>query len=183
MTLFDRNHNDDPAAARYYRYLRRNSVRDLCKTIGEDTGVDHRRLRLWAMVNRQNKTIRPDVPITDYIQTVEEAHQRMSGSKGADLRLWAEIAEDVDADGEPIWPATPGLQNGSPKTDLIVLFLKHFDVEKQSLNGAGHIYISREKKVEDLVPAILKKMSWAEKTPSGEKVQLKLFEVSGSLCY
>ncbi|KAH7323922.1 ubiquitin carboxyl-terminal hydrolase-like protein [Rhexocercosporidium sp. MPI-PUGE-AT-0058] len=175
LTYFDRSPNDDPAAARVYRYLRKSNVAELAKTIGEDTGVDPRRIRLWGMVNRQNKTVRPDTPLTDLNMTVEEAHSRMSGSKGADLRLWAEIAENLDADGEAIWPATPG-QTGSPKTDLIVLFLKHFDIERQTLNGVGHIYISREKKVEDLVPAILKKMGWPEKLPSGEKTQLKLYE-------
>jgi ubiquitin carboxyl-terminal hydrolase 7 len=87
--------------------------------------------------------------------------------------LWAEIAEEVNAEGDAVWPATPSQTNGNaPKTDLIVLFLKWFDVESQSLSGAGHIYISREKKVEDLVPVILKKMGWTEKT------QLRLFEVS-----
>ncbi|KAH6707477.1 ubiquitin carboxyl-terminal hydrolase-like protein [Leptodontidium sp. MPI-SDFR-AT-0119] len=175
LTYFDRSPNDDPAAARVYRYLRKSNVADLAKTIAEDTGVDPRRIRLWGMVNRQNKTVRPDSPLTDLHMTVEEAHSRMSGSKGADLRLWAEIAENLDADGEAIWPATPG-QTGSPKTDLIILFLKHFDIERQTLNGAGHIYISRERKVEDLVPAILKKMGWPEKLPTGEKTQLKLYE-------
>jgi ubiquitin carboxyl-terminal hydrolase 7 len=127
------------------------------------------------MVNRQNKTIRPDLPITDMNTTVEDAHQRLGGSKSADLRLWAEIAEEVNSDGDPIWPATPGQPNGTVlKTDLIVLFLKWFDVESQSLTGAGHIYISREKKVEDLVPVILKKMGWTEKQ------QLRLFEVCDS---
>jgi len=175
LTFFDRSPNDDPAAAKYYRYLRKSSVADLARTIGEDIGIDPRRIRLWGMVNRQNKTVRPDVPLTDLHMTVEEAHSRMTGSKGADLRLWAEVAEELDADGEAVWPATPG-PNGSPKTDLIVLFLKHFDIEKQMLNGAGHIYISREKKVEDLVPAILKKMGWPEKLATGERVQLKLYE-------
>jgi len=85
------------------------------------------------------------------------------------------MGEDVTPEGDPIWPGHQSLQNGNlPKSDLIVLFLKHFDVEKQSLEGIGHIYISKEKKVEDLVPAILKKMGWTEKQ------QLRLFEVSDS---
>lgn len=129
------------------------------------------------MVNRQNKTTRPDVPVQDPAWSLEEAHTRIVGNKAADLRLWAEVADNVDSNGDGIWLVTPGAQtNGTPKTDLILLFLKQFDVEKQSLSGAGYIYISKEKKVEDLVPAILKKMGYAEKTASGEKVQLKLFE-------
>ncbi|CAL3973135.1 unnamed protein product [Diplocarpon coronariae] len=176
LTLFERSHNDDPAAARFYRYLRKATLTDLANTIARDTEVDARRIRFWGMVNRQNKTVRPDVPFADMNMTVEEAHQRMAGSKGTDMRLWAELADNLDGEGEPIWPSSPGTQNGSPKNDLIVLFLKEFNAEQQKLNGAGHIYISREKKVEDLVPAILKKMNWPEKHENGQRVQLKLFE-------
>ncbi|KAL2062656.1 hypothetical protein VTL71DRAFT_5728 [Oculimacula yallundae] len=175
LTNFDPNADEDPSAPRRYRYLRKSNLADLAATIGGDTGVDPRRIRFWGMVNRQNKTVRPDVPLSDRHMTVEEAHSKTSGGKGSDLRLWAEIAESVDANGEGIWPATLA-PNGTPKTDLIVIFLKHFDAEKQMLNGAGYIYISREKKVEDLVPAILKKMGWPDKLESGEKTQLRLYE-------
>jgi ubiquitin carboxyl-terminal hydrolase 7 len=109
---------------------------------------------------------------------LEDAVQRL-GNKAPDLRLWAEIAEEATPEGEPIWPSSYGSPNGiTPKSDLIVLFLKWFDPDTQSLTGVGHIYISREKKVEELVPAILKKMNWPEKTATGEKTQLRLFEVS-----
>jgi ubiquitin carboxyl-terminal hydrolase 7 len=173
LTSFERVHSEDePAAPRFYRLLRKSTVKELMAKVGADTNVDPKRIRLWAMVNRQNKTIRPDAPVADINATIEDTYQRLGGSKAAELRLWAEVAEDVNSDGDAIWPATPSQTNGNvPKTDLIVLFLKWFDLESQSLSGAGHIYISREKKVEDLVPVILKKMGWTEKT------QLRLFEV------
>lgn len=172
LTSFERVHSEDePAAPRPYRLLRKSTVKELMEKVGADTNVDPKKIRFWAMVNRQNKTIRPDAPITDINATVEDTYQRLGGSKAAELRLWAEVAESVNSDGNAIWPATPTQTTGNgPKTDLIVLFLKWFDVEGQSLSGAGHIYISREKKVEDLVPIILKKMGWPEKT------QLRLFE-------
>jgi ubiquitin carboxyl-terminal hydrolase 7 len=180
LTSFERVHSEDePAAPRFYRLLRKSTVEELMAKVGADTNVDPKRIRLWAMVNRQNKTIRPDAPVADINATVEDTYQRLGGSKTAELRLWAEVAEDVNSDGDAIWPATPSQTNGNvPKTDLIVLFLKWFDLESQSLSGAGHIYISREKKVEDLVPVILKKMGWTEKT------QLRLFEVRNiKLCW
>ncbi|KAH8654046.1 ubiquitin carboxyl-terminal hydrolase [Tricladium varicosporioides] len=177
LTTFDGDHTQDPAAARYYRMLRKSTIRQLIEKVAEDTAVDPKRIRLWSMVNRQNKTTRPDVPLVDPNQSIEEAHQRLVGSKTAELRLWAETADEVTADGEGIWPTQPNLTNGAAhKTDLIVLFLKFFDPETQTLSGAGHIYISREKKVEDLVPAILKKMGWSERTSSGDKLTLRLFE-------
>lgn len=174
LTVFDQSHDDNPAAARYYRWFKKSLLKDLITRIGEDTDTDPRRIRLWLMVNRQNKTTRPDTPITDNNLTVEETHQRMSGSKGVDLRLWAEVAEEVTADGQPIWPATAGQVNGSgPRPDAIVLFLKRFDSDRQTLNGVGHIYISKEKKVEDLVPVITNKIGLEN---SGEKIRLSLWE-------
>lgn len=177
LTSFESNHEVEPAGPYTYKLLKKSTPKDLTIKLGEDTGVDPRRLRLWSMVNRQNKTTRPDAPIPDAIATLEEAQQRLAQSKTPELRLWAELAEDLDAEGNPVWQSPYGSPNGiTPKSDLIVLFMKWFDSESQSLAGAGHIYISREKKVEELVPAILKKMNWPDKTPSGEKLQLRLFE-------
>lgn len=199
LTTFDINSADEKAAAKSYRVLRKSTLRDLILRIAEDTGVDPNMLRLWCMVNRQNKTTRPDVPLNDLDATVEEAHQKLVGSKTAELRLWAEMAEDVGEDGLGKWPTNSTFSSGttvalsttssltgsitssmvSSKHDQqILLFLKWFDVENQRLSGAGHIYISKDKKVEELVPAILSKMDWPEKLPSGERLQLKLFEAS-----
>ncbi len=181
LTTYDNSQVNQPYAPRFYRLLRRSTVKELLDQIGDEAKIDPRKIRLWSMVNRQNKTTRPDVPVPDVNYTIEEAHQRLIGSRTVDLRLWAEVAEEVDAEGEPIWPATPLSTNGGlPRHDLICLFLKQFDHENQSLCGIGHIYISREKKVEDLVPAILKKMGWSERTSTGEKLQMRLFEVSAN---
>ena len=178
LTQFEQKHEQNPAAPRVYRILRKTTIPQLIETIAKDTGSDPKMLRLWGMVNRQNKTARPDIPIAESIVTVDEAQHKMFGNK-QDLRLWAERAEDVDAEGEPIWLTHQSVSNGvSAKSDTIVLFLKYFDVEKQSLFGAGHIYISREKKVEDIVPVIMKKMRWPEKDANGKTQQLRLWEVS-----
>ena len=172
-------HEVDPSAARQYRQLKKCTVQQLVDKVAEDTGTDPKRLRLWCMVNRQNKTVRPDVPMTDTSMTIEEVHLKLAGTKSPELRLWAETAEEITLEGEAIWPNYQVLPDGTiKKTDLIVLFLKHFDVDEQTLRGVGYVYISREKKVEELVPVILKKMGWAEKSPGGEKSQLRLFEVS-----
>lgn len=184
LTDFTKDHNEDLAGPRSYRFLRKSTMLDLAEQVAKDTGVPSNRLRFWCMVNRQNKTIRVDAPIADPTVTVEEVHQR--GSKYTELRLWCEMTDQISSTGEPIWPTLPPLANGNAapaKTDLIVIFLKHFDVDKQTLNGVGHIYISKEKKVDELVPAILKKMGWPEKLVTGEKTQLKLFEVGQALAF
>jgi ubiquitin carboxyl-terminal hydrolase 7 len=177
LTNFDASHDVDPAAPRAYRLLRKSTLRELIEKIAEDTRSDPNTTRLWCMVNRQNKTTRPDTPIQSLDYTLEEAHQKLVGTKTAELRMWAETAQEFDTQGIPVWPAHKSQQNGVHKNDLFLLYLKYFDVDKQQLNGAGHIYISRDKKVEELVPAILKKMGWPEKSPTGERTMLKLFEV------
>lgn len=174
LTLFDRNNDEDPAAARSYKLLKKCTIAELINLIAEDCGADSRRIRLWCMVNRQNKTTRPDVPIMDLDQTVEEAHIKSAGSKTQDLRLWAENAEYVDSKGHAVWPSHQVAKEMSApiKSDEIVIFLKWFNVDNQSLSGCGHIYISNQRRVEELVPIILKRMGWPEDT------KLKLYEVS-----
>jgi ubiquitin carboxyl-terminal hydrolase 7 len=105
--------------------------------------------------------------------TIEDSYARATALRDNALRVWAEVAEEVSADGEAIWPTYQSQPNGLiVKNDLILLFLKCFDVESQTLRGIGHVYISKEKKVEELVPHIMRKMGWGEKLPSDEKIML-----------
>jgi ubiquitin carboxyl-terminal hydrolase 7 len=173
LTSFDANPDEDPAAPRYYKMLRTATMAEVVNHIAQDIGQDPRRVRLWIMVNRQNRTIRPDQPVTELRLTVEETYGRLAAHRDPALRVWVEVAEEVNADGEAIWPTYQKNPNEIVvKNDLILLFLKWFDVEAQCLSGAGHVYISKEKKVEELVPIIMKKMGWGEKLPHDEKIQL-----------
>lgn len=147
-------------------------MQDLVNEIAADLEQDPRRIRPWIMVNRQNRTIRPDQPVMDLRPTVEETYSRAAAHRDQALRLWVEVAEEVNSEGAAVWPTYPGLPNGVVvKNDLILLFLKWFDVEGQTLRGVGHVYISKEKKVEELIPTIMKRMGW-EKLASDEKIQL-----------
>lgn len=172
LTMFDRSHEEDPAAAKSYKLLKKCTIKELIDVIGQDTGVDPRRLRVWFMVNRQNKTTRPDTPVMDFNQTIEDAHLKLAGSKTQELRLWAETAETVDSNGDAVWATHQLAKEGSSpnRSDEIVIFLKWFNVDAQSLVGCGHIYISNQRRVEELAPFILRRMGWPEDT------KLKLYE-------
>jgi len=52
-----------------------------------------------------------------------------------------------------------------------MIFVKHFDMSKQTLYGVGKVYVSRNSKVQDLHPIINERMRWTPGTP------LKLYEV------
>ena len=173
MTSFDLTPEQDPAAPQYYRVLRSEPIKDLVQRIATDINKDPRQIRLWIMVNRQNKTVRPDQPVMDLRPSVEETYNRAAAHRDQALRVWVETAEELSPEGEAVWPIYQGQTNGmTAKSDLILLFLKWFDADQQSLRGIDHIYISKEKKVEDLVPIVMKKMEWGEKLSSDERIQL-----------
>ncbi|KAH7318703.1 hypothetical protein B0I35DRAFT_353900 [Stachybotrys elegans] len=173
LCVFDANPETDPAAPRNYRVRRSMTLKDFVKKLATDLGKEPGQIRLWLMVNRQNKTVRPDQPIMDLDPTVEEVLSRSPAGRDSSLRVWAEVAGDVNASGEAIWPSYQSQPNGViVKNDLLLLLLKHFDTEAQALRGVGHVYVGKEKKVEDLIPLILQKMGWGEKLPADEKILL-----------
>ena len=107
------------------------------------------------MVNRQNKTVRPDQPLEDPTMTIEAAYAK-HGSRDRNFRLWAEQASQFE-DGRPVWP---DLQPANKNDPPILIFLKHFDSEAQSLVGVGHIYLKKNSKIADMVPLIMQTMDW-----------------------
>jgi ubiquitin carboxyl-terminal hydrolase 7 len=172
LTVFDVNSEIDLAAPRLYKEHRVTQIRHLVSKIATDLGIDPRQIRLWEMINRQNGTIRPDQPIMDLRPTIEETFQRALAHGNQSLRVWAEVAEEVDAKGDAIWP----------KKDLVCLFLKCFDVDVQTLRGVCHVYIGKEKKIEELVPLILKKMGWGERLPPDKKILLWEVRAHSMIC-
>ncbi|KAJ6155470.1 hypothetical protein N7470_006036 [Penicillium chermesinum] len=135
---------DDPALPTQYRVLRAKKVREFAKEIAEERGLKAEGIRFWVMVNRQNKTARPDQLITDPEISVDEAYQRFA-SKGNLFRLWMEYSPDGQ------WPDAP---------DSILIFLKNFDVVNQTLTGVGSVYVRKTQRVSELAPTILEKMNW-----------------------
>jgi ubiquitin carboxyl-terminal hydrolase 7 len=55
---------------------------------------------------------------------------------------------------------------------FVILFLKHFDVQSQTLNGVGHVYVRQLRKASELAGLILELMNWLMGT------NLSLYEVS-----
>lgn len=159
-----------PGAAKSYRVLKTSTYADLRELIATDCQLKPDEVRLWKMVNRQNKTIRVDEPISDLTKHVGGS-RHPSGGVSQPERIYAEFASEKDKNGNPVWYGV----NGSVKGDHILLFLKMFDVENQKLKGIGHIYMGKERKVEEVIPLIAKEMGWPEKGP--ERPKIKLFEV------
>ncbi|KAL8810807.1 MAG: hypothetical protein Q9223_002107 [Gallowayella weberi] len=153
------NWESDPSASstpHTYRVLKASTVGDFTKTVAETLQLPAEQIRLWVMVNRQNKTIRPDQPLPDLNMSISEAHSRYS-SRDKPFRFWAETALGLD-DGKPPWPnsnPTPGV------SALVLVFLKYFNVEDQTLQGVGHVYMKKSAKVAEIIPAIQQLMGWS----------------------
>lgn len=123
------------------------------------------------MVNRQNKTTRPDQPLPDLNMTITEACSKYS-SRDKPFRLWAETATTIE-DGKALWP------NANPSPSLppsVLIFLKYFNPEAQTLKGVGHIYMKKTSKVAEMIPAIQHLMGWS---PSRDPASLSSESHSG----
>ncbi|KAL2863310.1 ubiquitin-specific protease UBP15 [Aspergillus lucknowensis] len=148
LTSFDQS-TDEAALPKPYRILRTTKVSDFAEMVAEERDINPRQLRFWVMVNRQNKTMRPDQVIKDPEMTVEEAYSRY-GTKGNPFRVWLEIGQP-SSDGTVSWPDS---------TQSVLVFLKHFDVQKQTLTGVRAVYVRKNSKVAELAPTILETMAW-----------------------
>lgn len=160
LTTWDPENVGD-SVPKVYRVLRTSILADFARTLAENMQLPAEQVRLWIMVNRQNKTIRPDQPIQDLDATVDEAYNKYGG-RDKSFRLWVEKASQIE-DGKPIWPdlQQPIGGNNTP----ILIFLKYFDAEAQSLTGVGHIYMKKQSKVSDMIPMIQHVMGWSHGVP------------------
>ena len=161
LTSWD-TENESDSVPEFHRVLRSSTIAELYKLIEGSLKIPAEQIRLWAMVNRQNKTTRPDQPILEPEMSVESAFAKYGGRDKA-FRLWVEEASEFE-DGKPVWPEIqPPNTNNSNAT--ILVFLKYFDADAQKLTGVGHIYIKKQQKVADMVPMIMQIMGWTNGAP------------------
>ncbi|KAL1944539.1 hypothetical protein VTO73DRAFT_2969 [Trametes versicolor] len=141
-----------------FRVLKNEPYSTFKARVAQHFNYPESQIRLWVLVNRQNKTVRPDthIPENEPQLTVEVIRNNMAVRQQNDLRLYLDILPD------PSHPETPA---GS-----IMIFVKHFDIANQKLTGVGKVYVPRSNKVSDLVPIINERMRFTPGTP------LKLYE-------
>jgi ubiquitin carboxyl-terminal hydrolase 7 len=69
---------------------------------------------------------------------------------------------DSHATSDPLAIASA---TGGPETNTIMIFLKHFDLERQQLIGVCKLYVQVEDFIhESLTPTICKRMKWPTET-------------------
>ncbi|TEB31291.1 ubiquitin carboxyl-terminal hydrolase 5 [Coprinellus micaceus] len=155
LASFDEK-NWPPSELPSFRVLKQETYSVFKSRIAHHFNYNENQIRLWVLVNRQNKTVRPDTHIPDSESTLMEVIRNNMSARQSDLRLYLDVIPD---------PSKP-----EPPQQSIMVFLKHFDTSKQTLMGAGKVYVLRSNKVGDLVPLINERMRWTPGTP------LKLYE-------
>ncbi|KAL8284094.1 hypothetical protein RQP46_004843 [Phenoliferia psychrophenolica] len=163
---FDLATFDDRAASQpdlpSYRVLKSQTFLDFRAEIAEKYKYAPQDVRLWVLVNRQNKTVRPDAPVTDQDPTLTmEAVRDKMASRQHDLKLYLEY---IDPAVKAEWTAAHGTE------PPIMVFVKNFDVAHQTLAGIGHFYVHRHMRVSDLAKMINERMRYPESTA------LKIYE-------
>ncbi|KAM6500566.1 ICP0-binding domain of Ubiquitin-specific protease 7 domain containing protein [Amanita muscaria] len=156
LASFDEK-NWPPSDLPTFRVLKQETYRVFKSRVAQHFGYPENQIRLWVLVNRQNKTVRPDahIPENEPTLTVEVIRNNMA-ERWNDLRVYLEVIPD---------PTKP-----DPPSQSIMIFLKHFEASKQNLYGIGKTYVLRTSKVRDLIPIINERMRWTPGTP------LKLFD-------
>ncbi|CAO3579210.1 unnamed protein product [Absidia cylindrospora] len=155
---FENNHgldfvnlNDDKTLdepnCRKLRVRKDQTYGDFKKDISGEFNLYANQIRCWLLVNRQNRTIRPDSPIaeTDIDSTMEDIRYRQSPNLAC-LRIYVESAIMVNAAGQPVFPPPPS--KVAPK---ILVFVKLFDPFTQDIHGIGKIYASKLAKVGSVI--------------------------------
>ncbi|ETW85794.1 cysteine protease [Heterobasidion irregulare TC 32-1] len=156
LATFDEK-NWPPSELPTFRVLKQETYSTFKTRVAQHFNYPETQIRLWVLVNRQNKTVRPDthIPENEPTLTVDVIRNNMA-ARQTDLRLYLDVIPE---------PSKPELPPGS-----IMIFLKHFDTSKQTLHGIGKCYAQRNGKVSDLIPIINERMRWTPGTP------LKLYE-------
>ncbi|CAB4475303.1 unnamed protein product [Rhizophagus irregularis] len=146
-----------------YRILKSDTYGILKELVSQNFNIPSEQVRLWVLVMRQNKTVRPDAPISDSLINISmgKIHANMTSRQNG-MKLYMEVA-DKPINGKTWFPAVSNANN-------IIVFLKYFDPDKQTLEGLGHLYVQKFGRVRDITRILCEKKKFSPNTP------LKIYE-------
>ncbi|CAO3632410.1 unnamed protein product [Cunninghamella blakesleeana] len=142
--------------------LKTQTYNQLKHSLANDLGLPTTHFRPWILVNRQNKTVRPDAPVPeeDFDNALDDVRSRHVATHSA-LRIYIETATNFDADGNPEFPP---YSTNTPNPNILV-FIKLFDKLKQDVHGIGKLYVPKNAKVGSIVERLNKLASFEPDTP------------------
>lgn len=126
--------------------------------------IDRNTIRLWTMIHRDNRTFRLNDPIVNASVPLAKLQSKDdSGENGICLfveELSPHFIQSCAASG--IDPYAPEVE-GRGRRSLI--FIKHYNIETQTLSGLMSVVVYSNDKLSTLIPQINKAMNWDDETP------------------
>ncbi|CAG8820024.1 910_t:CDS:2, partial [Dentiscutata erythropus] len=89
---------------------------------------------------------------------MEEIHTKMA-TRQKELNLFLEVADKPSAD--KAWFPPPPTEMSS----FVIVFIKYFNPDTQSLKGLCHLYVQMFDNVGDIIPILCKKKEFPPHTP------------------
>lgn len=146
------------------RVRKETLVRDFTQKAAEKMGLEPGCITLWIFISRQNGTRRPHEPLLRANIKIQQAFLD-AGFTGTNPQIWVEVIRAETGVPVPVPRATSG-------EDTILIFVKNFDVVKQTLRGVTSLCVRKDSTVR---PHLLTLMEWSEDT------RFSVHEVSSQL--
>ncbi|CAG8484415.1 10700_t:CDS:2 [Gigaspora margarita] len=122
--------------------------------VAQKFGILTEQIRFWIFTKRANKTVRPDIPIVDNLtMTMEQVHKKYAIRQN-ELKLFLNVMDRPFND--KAW---------FPQDSFIMIFVKYFNPDSQSLKGFCPLYTEGLRKVGDIIPILCKAKEFPPHTP------------------
>ncbi|CAG8525643.1 3949_t:CDS:2, partial [Dentiscutata heterogama] len=155
----------------HFKVLKSETYGAFKAMVAQNFGILAEQIRFWIFIIRENDTVRLDTPLTDAFlaMTMEKVHEKIS-VKQNNLRLFMEVT-DRPFDDNVLW--FPLIERNS-YNNRIMIFVKYFDPDTQSIEGLGNLYVKKFDKVGDIM------LTLCEKKKLTSHTSLKIYE---ELCH
>ncbi|KAK6092951.1 ubiquitin-specific protease ubp15 [Batrachochytrium dendrobatidis] len=146
----------NPSSMHIFRIRKADTFAQFKSMVSDELRVPVEQLRLWNVVSRQNKTVRPDTPLQSTSDELTMEVVRSKVAKGvADLRFYAEVSDkpisqlnDKAVYFMPYSTITPPPQ--------LLLFIKYYDPIAPKLEFLSSITVrNKNHKISEIIPELL----------------------------
>jgi len=158
------------------KILKEKKFTELLPELKELLNIDVEKVNFWIMNYRRNQTLRPSSKLQYDDLTVGEIYEKYLSKKHSFANFWIEEPEYElnNQIGETSSVAESNNNNdivdAVTSSETLLMFLKYFDPETQSLKGLTHFYTDSDDTLESLIPKINKFLGFKQNQ------ELDLFE-------
>ncbi|CAG8515001.1 708_t:CDS:10, partial [Scutellospora calospora] len=161
LGLVDFNNEQYPFSEGFkFKFLKESTYDDFKKMVSVKFEIPIEQIKFWVIKNRRNKSIRLHKPVidNDFLgKSMEEVKTELT-ILDDELILYMEILEI------PININDNFLPTKSLKTNEIIIFLKYFNTDTQSLEKANLSTSDIHSRIDSIFPILCKKMKFSPKT-------------------